>query len=511
MPVPRHALRFLIDTNIFIATEPRMDREVEPQAMAAAQLLRRIGEAGHSLEVHPAGLIDIRRDSDAQRRRAREVQHARYPSLPAPPHIPEVWRDRYSWRDGDNDHVDLLHLAALEAHAASFLITEDRRLHRRAAELQLDDRVVTIRGGRALLDALHEHPAEPPPTVDRVLAHTLDPHDPIFEGLREAYQPDFDDWFQRVREQRRTALVIQTGRSRLAGLALLKSEESGNDARLPGRVLKISTLKVADEAQGSRRGELLLKALFREAADLGVDGMYLTVFTEAQPALVATLRQFGFEPLQDGTSRGEAIYAKRLATATGLGSLDTSSADPLDFHVAFGPPAFHPQHGQLFLVPITPAFSRRLFPDASLQQQLIEPDPYGNALRKAYLSSAPTRQISRGDILAFYESGTSGGPAGRIPARGVFAIGVVERILASEDSNEIAETVGTRTVYSLSEIRDMTQAADVLALIFRQDRLLTPPITLPELTRHGALKAPPQSITKVRSQGATWLRQRIQD
>ncbi len=508
---PRHPLRFLIDTNIFIATEPRSDREVEPQAMLAARLLRRIGEAGHSLEVHPAGLTDIRRDGDAARRHAREVQHARYPSLPEPPDVPESWRDRRSWREGDNDHVDLLHLAALEAHAASFLITEDRRLLRWAAELQLDDRVVTIGSGHALLDALHELPAEPPPTVDRVFAHTLDPKDPIFQGLREAYQPDFDDWFQRVREQRRTALAIHNDSGSLSGLALIKLEEDGNDAQLPGRVMKISTLKVADEARGARRGELLLKALFREAADHRADGIYLTVFAESQPALVATLGQFGFEASPHVTERGEAIYAKRLATPTGLQHLDTASEGALDFHVAFGPPALHPEHGQSFVVPITPAFSRRLFPDASLQQQLIEPDPYGNAIRKAYLSRASTRQVARGDILAFYESGTTRGPGGRGTARGVFAVGVVERVLASDDPGGIAETVGTRTVYSLSEIREMTQSGDILALIFRQDRLLTHPIALPELMRRGALEAQPQSITRVRSQGATWLRQRIQE
>lgn len=511
MATPRHPLQFLIDTNVFIATEPRADDEVEPQALAAASLLRRIAEAGHSLEVHPAGLTDIQRDPRSDRRRAREVQHARYPSLPNPPAVPEAWTDQASWQEGDNEHVDLLHLAALEAHAASFLISEDRRLHRRAATFELDDRVVTIDGGHGLLDALHELPAEPPPTVERVFAHTLNPHDSIFDGLRDAYQPDFDAWFRRVREERRTALVIRHDPNHLAGLALLKLEEDGNDAGLPGRVLKISTLKVADAAQGSRRGELLLKAIFREATDLGADATYLTVFTESQPALVATIGQFGFQTCAGGTERGEVIYAKRLATPVGLGDIDVAGIDPLDFHVRFGPPALHPQSGDLFLVPITPAFSSRLFPDASLQQQLIEPDPYGNALRKAYLSKSPTRQVRRGDILAFYESGSTG-PAGmRPPARGVFAVGVVERVLASRDPNEVAETVGTRTVYSLSEIRDMSRDADILALILRQDRLLQPPITLPELISHGALRAQPQSITKVRAEGESWLRQRIEE
>lgn len=497
-------LRFLIDTNIFITAEPRDDGDVEPGAQAVVELLRRISEAGHAIEVHPAGLLDIDRDQDAGRRVARRIQQAKYPTLPSPPPIPDAWKATAAWADGDNDHVDLQHLAALAAHAASFLITEDRKLHRRAAAFGLDDRVVTVTTGLALVRTLHDQPALPPPTVERVVAHSLDPNDPIFASLRHAYHPDFDAWFAKVREQRRTAFVIRGGNGLLAAVALVKVEPDGNDARLDGRVLKISTLKVGEDAVGSRRGELLLKALFTEAAKLRVDGLYLTVFAEDHPALVATISQFGFREMPGVTARREQIFGKRRATSVGVAK--GAPDDPLAYHIEFGPPALHPTQGEVHIVPITPAYSTRLFPDASPEPQLFEPAPYGNALRKAYLSRSPTRQIQPGDILAFYESasGRRGTP------RGLFAIGVVERPMVSAEAEVIAEAVGTRTVYSMSEIQDLAHRGEILALIFRQDRVLETEIPLVDLTANGALNAHPQSITRVRGEGAAWLRRRVQ-
>jgi len=70
--------------------------------------------------------------------------------------------------------------------------------------------------------------------------------------------------------------------------------------------------------------------------------------------------------------------------------------------------------------------------------------------------------------------------------------------------------VGTRTVYSLEEIRTMTAAGEVTALLFRHDRSLREAVPLTELIARGVLSAAPQSITEAREEGAAWLRMRIQ-
>lgn len=502
-------LGFLLDTNVVIAVEAQAGSEPEQLAPEVSNFVRQVQEQGHRLQVHPAAVHDFARDPDENRRQVSLLQYGKYPKLPNPPAVPDEWRDRFTWVEHDNDHIDLLHLAAAERRAVSFLVTHDRRLHRRATAVGLDDRVVTVQGAIELLAALHRDARPPPPTVGKGYAHDLDPDDPIFDSLRETYAPEFDDWFDRAREEQRPAFYIRDDDGRLAAIALLKVEQSDtNDAGLPGRVLKISTLKVAQSARGTRRGELLLKSIFEHASAEQVDGTYVTVFEDEQESLVAMLSEFGFVRTDRLGAAGDNVYAKRLDTSVGRGL--EPPEDPLAYHRMLGPPAIHPDAGTPFVVPIQPDYVARLFPDAPDQQlSIMDPAPYGNALRKAYLCRAATRKVGRGDFLLFYESKAKSRAS--VAARGVFAVGVVESVLASEDPSRIIERVGTRTVYSLGEVETMTQqgSLEVLAIVFRQDRFVTPALTLSELTDAEVLTAHPQSITKVDDQGAQWLRTRI--
>lgn len=494
-------LSFLVDTNVLIAGDPRTDIEIEPLADDVAELFRSIREGGHDLLVHPATIVDLDRDPDDARRRARRVEWAKFPPLPRPPDVPEEWRVSGSWSPGDNDHVDLLLLAAIDAHAASFLVSQDAGLRRRADRFDLGDRVLSVSQALDHVRRLAGRSTRPPPALDSILAHELDPQDPMFDSLREAYFPKFDDWFDRARQERRPAFVMRTD-GRLTALALLKREPDGNDAGLAGTVLKVSTFKVARWAEGGRRGELLLKAIFTMANTEAFDGIYLTVFADQHPTLVGLLKRFGFSERAWRTGRGEHVLAKRLATQVGLGR-DVPD-DALTFHTVFGPPALHPSLGALFLVPIRPALSHRLFPDASAQELLIEPESSGHGILKAYLSNAVVRGIRPGDILAFYESSS-----GRAGGRGVFAVGVTEDATDSGSATEIAEIVGTRTVYSFDEIEQLAQNRAILALRFRHDRNLSASVDLNELLQHGVLIGPPQSITRVREEGASWFRSRL--
>lgn len=493
-------LTFLIDTNVLITAEPRDDGEIEPGAEAAMELLRRISEQQHRVFRHPASVVDFERDSDRSRRQARLLQQQKYPELEAPPPIPEEWRHLIG-EGGANDHVDLLLLAALARPAANFLVSEDQGLRRRASQLGLDDRVAAIDEAVAHLRTLAGEPGGLPPAVEPVRAHSLDPSDPIFTSLREVY-PDFDGWFARARAEHRRALIISGDDGTLDALSLVKEEPDGNDAHMPGRILKISTLKVANPS-GQRFGELLLKALLRMAHEKGFDGLYVTVFAEKQPALVAMLNRFGFAEAGHRTPRGEHILTKRLATQVNLQGPLTD--DAFEFHREFGPPALHPSRGNLFVVPIQRRFSARLFPDTSPQTSLLTPEGYGNSILKAYLCLANVRSMKSGDIVGFYES-SDGGPA---PARGVFAIGVVEEALASSSPEEVAQAVGTRTVYSMADIRTMCQEGEVLAILFRHDRTLRQDISLRALLEHQALTSWPQSIVRVKEEGETWLRAQI--
>jgi hypothetical protein len=262
-------------------------------------------------------------------------------------------------------------------------------------------------------------------------------------------------------------------------------------------VLKVSTLKVTDEAHGRRYGELLLKTLFGHAHHHGHDSIYVTVF-DKHDTLIELLIAFGFRDHGD-SDLGERVLVKRRHAS----DRDTVT-DPLGFHIAYGPPAVDTR-APFFVVPVEPRWHDLLFPDYMAQQSLWTGEhPYGNALRKAYLCNAPTRQVRPGATLLFYRSHN---------LSAVTVVGVVEEVLVSRVPEEVARLVGRRTVYTLDDIGALCRSArPVLAVLFRQDRLLEPPWPRRELDAAGVLNGHPQSITAVRNEeGRHWLQQRLNE
>jgi hypothetical protein len=328
----------------------------------------------------------------------------------------------------------------------------------------------------------------------------------IFTSLREDY-PEFDGWLDRtVRPDvaNRECLVIEESGD-YAALAIVKLTEPDCAHAFPQPVTKVATLKVNSDYVGSKYGELLLKSVFAAAHEREAASMYVEVLPKHE-GLVDLLGRFGFRHSGQVTGRGELVLLKILRPVEGADVLP-----PLEHHIAYGPPAISGK-ANVFLVPILPEWHRQLFPDAPgeppafEQLQLIaDPQtithPWGNALRKAYLSNSPTNLIRAGDTLLFYRSA---GPSN------VTAVGVVEETLRSADPAEILAFIGGRTVYTPAEISTMCRGVrGVLATLFRQDRFIDPPWSLQELQGNGVVTAWPQSITKVREGGAQWVHDRL--
>ena len=127
------------------------------------------------------------------------------------------------------------------------------------------------------------------------------------------------------------------------------------------------------------------------------------------------------------------------------------------------------------------------------------PRAFGNALRKAYLSRGPIRRLQAGSCLLFYRTHD---------LQAVTCAGVVESTLVSRDAQAVARFVGQRTVYSFEQINEMC-VSEVLAILFRQDRLLESPISLAELRANRVVRGAPQSIMTVPREVVPWLGQRI--
>lgn len=387
-----------------------------------------------------------------------------------------------------NDDNDLEMISALWVGAVDFLVTDDDRLRRRAARAGLEERVFTIAEAAAFLERLVPRATAPPPAVEMLKAYQLDVADPIFDSLREDYE-GFDEWLRtKAAADHRPAWIIRgdTGYSAL----MIGKNEDGAEMGLPGAVFKVSTFKVAAHAAGRSYGELMLKALFGHTHAADMDTIYLTVF-DKHAGLVDLIESFGFERLGNTTDRGEAVLVKyrRPGILTGL--------DELTAHRRYGPPFIHPG-SRLFTVPITPNWHDALFPEAQLGLDVWSGrHPYGNALRKAYVSGTRSRLVSAGATILFYRSED---------LRAVTVAGVVEDVRVSASADRIAQFVGRRTVYTPEDLAAMaSEHGELHAMIFRQDRILERPWPLRDLRLMGALNGSPQSITEIRKGGRAWV------
>jgi ribosomal protein S18 acetylase RimI-like enzyme len=498
-------MNILIDTNILISLEPTSPDYVEERTPVAAHLVRVVSEGGNRILMHPESLRELAGDQDPVRRSMRSVLLDKYQRLfPAPPMADALRSILGDVDPASHDYVDHLMLSAVLANAVQFLVTDDGDVIRKASRLGVGDRVFTVEDALALLVSLLGRTPEPPPLVIATKAYDLDPSDPIFDSFREDYGTTFDPWLRRAQLDQRPAWVIREG-AVLDAICIIKQED--DELQLAGRTLKICSLKVSSARSGRRYGELLLKTIFRYLHENAYDFAFLTVF-ERHAGLIALLEDFGFSRHLPDKLSGERFYLKRLRPT----DEEHSTLAPLDLHIRFGPPSVRLREDDVFLVPIQPRYHRLLFPDAEPparpEQQQLElfatpheaPRPFGNALRKAYLSHTPNRRLTSGSSVLFYRSWD---------AQAITCVGVVEDTMVSGDATQVAAFVGQRTVYSLEEITQMCDRRDVVAIRFRQDRLLSTPIGRAEMVSEGLAGGPPMSVQRIRPGVIEWLTRRI--
>lgn len=488
-------MKFLLDTNLLIRAEPTSPADLEHGSPVAVDLLRLVSEGRHQAYLHPASLEELRGDHNLTRRALRGILARKYPELPFPPTAPAALDTQLGRpAPGSHDAIDHLLLASVYRDAVDYLVTDDQKLLRKARQLNLGSRVVTAAHAIATLRGLFRIVPSPPPAVRRGIAHDLDENDPIFDTFKADY-PTFSQWLQSCKRQHRLCWTVRGACESLAGVCIVKEEDS-REHGLPGRLLKLCSLKVADNARGYRYGELLLKAVFSYAFDNSYDHTYVEVFPK-YAELIDLLEAFGFSILPARTEKDELVLAKPLKYS----SRDFDSLDAIGFHIRFGPRFLKAK--DVFVVPIRPRYHEMLFPECCRQPALF-PDsasPYGNSILKAYLCKAKARRLTPGSVLLFYESGGSSS---------VRCLGVVEDTLVSARPSELAHFVGQRTVYTLSEIEAMC-SSHVLAILFRQaSGVLAAPLLLRELIGAGGLNGPPQSITRLKGEALAWIRELIE-
>lgn len=486
-------MQVLIDTNVFIERE---SERVVPKALQ--QLEKQLRTQGHDILVHPLSKKEIRNYQNEERKKRAESKIATYADLRLPKYATSSdtqFRNEIRVADSFNEKVDNALLYAVYSGQVDFLITEDQGMHSKANCLCLSDRVLSIKQGR---DSFRDDPGEVtgPPSIQKVKLRELNIDDPIFDSLKEDYE--FTDWIKKHPD--RDAYVNWNTNETLGAILIIKPAEVENVGDEPplGKKerLKISTLKVAEGRRGSKTGELLISIAIREAIHHEIEEIYLTHYTRENDYLVQLIGEYGFTKKSE-TADGEGVFIKRLTPGP------DDDPDPRETHVRFYPTYYDGESVDKFVIPVRPEYHSRLFTSYEKRQpKLTEFSGQfyseGNAIKKAYLSHANTRQLKPEDILLFYRSKDH---------KSLTSVGVCERVeYGIEDPNEIRELVGRRSVFTDYEIRELAESPTTV-ILFKWHFDLPSPIHYQVLLDDGIISYVIQTIQKLTDKDYKYIRQ----
>jgi len=486
-------LRLLIDTNVLIALEPVTLGDREKGLANAAELNRLASGQGHQLCVHPETARELGRDRDEARAGIRGQLLGKYNELGSPPPITAHIENVLGRVEiGSHDWVDHALLAAVFGDAVDFLITEDRGIHAKARRMEVENRVLTMNEAVSTLRDLYDTKPETPPLVRAIACHQLNSDDPIWDSFRAEY-PQFDAWLAGCKRKGRPAWVVDVD-NRYAGIAIVKADQDPAEYGRDGKTMKLCSLKVCDDFNGNRYGELLLRAVFDYAFENSFENIVVTVFPNHW-LLIGLLEAFGFNE-HSTLATGEQVRLKRLLPS----QAEAEELDGLEFHIQFGPQAAKFMPGQTFIVPIRPNFHRQLFPELEMAA-LDGCRPCGNSMRKAYLSHSGIGCVVPGAVLLFYRSDDW---------RAVDVIAVVEDTLRSSSPDDIARFVGKSTVFDYHSIERFCKQGETLALRFRQVVTLksSARLTYQSLVDNDVIRDVPQTVQAIAG-GEAWLSAKI--
>lgn len=438
-------MKALLDTNIVIHRET-----ASIQREDIGVLFRWLDHLKIEKCIHPLTLEEIRKHSDPEVVRTFEAKLQSYYVLrTTAPDTDQVKQLRRAMDKSRNDEIDTTLINELATRRVDYLITEDRRSHRKAKHLGIEHKTFTIDS------FLEKVAAENPDLSDyEVLSvrkehfGNIDLRDMFFDSFRKDYD-GFDDWFNRKADD--TAYVCTGKGGEILAFLYLKIEAEDEhyldiDPSFESKKrLKIGTFKVT--SNGYKIGERFLKIVFDNALLFRVGEIYVTIFDhgESRIRLIGLLEDWGFEyhGVKKTSSGTEAVYKRSCLP------------EELEDNPRRRYPFASRSHRK-FIVPIYPAYHTELFPDSVLRtespQDFVENRPSRNAIAKVYISRSHERELEPGDIIVFYRT-KSGGPAWHTSV--ATTLGVVENVVTDiSDLKTFIEKCRKRSVFGDEELEE---------------------------------------------------------
>ena len=438
-------MRALLDTNIVIHREASriLNKDI-------GILFKWLDKGKYIKCVHPITIEEIQKNSNKQTVETLSVKLQSYEVLKTTsPLCSEVKSVSKKIDVNKNDENDTILLNEVFCERIDFLITEDRKIHKKAELLDIPDRVFTID------EFLEKVVSENPDLVDyKVLSVTkkyfgeININDSFFDSFKEDYQ-GFEKWF--IKKSDETA-YITINKGNILSFLYLKvenTEENYSDISPvfePKKRLKIGTFKVI--SNGVRLGERFLKIIFDNALQFKVDEIYVTIFNkrEEQKRLILLLEDWGFKLYgTKNTINGEELVYVRDFTPR----FDVNNPKMTFPYIS--------KNTNVFMIPIYPDYHTELLPDSILTTEspydFVENEPHRNAISKVYISRSIRRDIEKGDIIIFYRTAAGGRSAYYTSVITTIAIceGKIEDI---RDKNDFILKCRKRSIFDDNGLRE---------------------------------------------------------
>lgn len=278
----------------------------------------------------------------------------------------------------------------------------------------------------------------------------LDIQDPFFDSLKKDYS-DFEQWFEKISREDRTALVFSDEEG-LGAFVSLKEEDDEEivlkDKVLPrGKRLKISTFRIAERYRKQRLGEGAIGLALWKWQSSSLDEVYITVYKKYE-TLIELFQRFGFKFVGE-LSNGECVYMR-----------SKNNIDYSDPYKSF--PFIDPSFTTSGYVIIDQAYHDTMFPYAELKNTLQESVALNvrNGLTKIYVGAQYTAPpYSTGDPVFIYRKYTDGNGQPRYKSC-ITSYCVVTDIVQVKENHrplisyqDLVDRIGNKSVFNESELR----------------------------------------------------------
>lgn len=435
-------MRVLLDTNIVIHREA--ERVIVEEIGILFNWLDRLR---YDKYLHPVTVQEINKVKNKDTRHTFNIKLDSYVTLKVPATLhPDVIKVCTPLDKNQNDANDTLLINEVYNDRVDILITEDKKIKKKAELLNIADKVFNIDSFLAKVIAENPDLSDYKTlSVKKEYFGNISLEDRFFDSLKEDY-PGFEQWFNKKSQE--TAYICQSSEGVSAFLYLKVEDEQEPYPEIAPTFSRKKRLKVGTFKAALNRhllGERLVKIIFDNAISYQVDEIYVTILdtrTE-QRWLIRLLKDYGF--VHYGNKQNE--FGKELVYVRNMQKGFEPDQPKLTY-------PYISKKSRAFIVPIYPEYHTNLFPDSILRtespQDFVENEPFRNAISKVYISRSHFKDLLSGDLIVFYRTAR----AGRAFYESVITtVAIVENVVTNiSTAEEFIRLCRVRSVFSKEEL-----------------------------------------------------------